>query len=69
MRDKPAAAQGTRDSFWKRLYFVLEQMGESYEEQLEKRIYRLETEVSRLSRILNDDAKNGGRTSSQADLT
>lgn len=46
-----------------RLSFALAQTGESHEEQLEKRIGRLETEMSRLSQILDDDAKNGSRTS------
>lgn len=63
MDDKPAAEQETK-GFWTRLASAIVQMGESYEEQLERRVCRLEAEVSRLSQLQDEDARNGSGTSS-----
>ena len=43
--------QNTVPGFWKRLLLAVEEIGESYAEHLEKRVRRLETEVTRLSAI------------------
>ena len=44
-----ANLQGTTPGFWKRLVLAVEAMGESYEEQLEKRVRTLEVAVARLT--------------------
>jgi hypothetical protein len=44
-------------SFWKRLSLAVEAAGESYEEQLEKRVRWLEGEVNRLSVIPKNPSK------------
>ena len=44
--------------FWKRLLLAIEESSESYSEQLEKRVTRLETEVGHLSGFQKKPAKN-----------
>lgn len=44
-----ANLQRTIPGFWKRLVLAVEAMGESYEEQLEKRVSSLEVAVTRLT--------------------
>lgn len=49
-----ADPQKTVPGFWTGLALAIEAMSESYEEQLEKRVSRLEAEVGRLSAILKN---------------
>lgn len=44
-----ANPQTTNPGFWRRLVLAVEAMGESYEEQLEKRVSSLEVAVARLT--------------------
>lgn len=44
-----AKPQDKVPGFWTRLAIALEPLGGSYQEQLERRVRRLETEVARLS--------------------
>ena len=41
--------QAKAPGFWKRLVLAVEAMGDSYEEQLEKRVRTLEVAVARLT--------------------
>lgn len=52
-----AYPQKTAPGFWKKLLLAVEEMSESYEELLEKRISRLEAEVGRLSAAQKKPAK------------
>lgn len=49
MSDTGTKSPGTVPGLWTRLFLALEAMGESYDEQLEERISRLEVAVARLS--------------------
>ncbi len=50
--------RSTVPGFWTRLALAIEAMGESYEERLEQRVSRLETEVARFSQKL-EEARGG----------
>ncbi len=54
-----ADPQNTVPGFWTRLALAIEAMSESYEEQLEKRVSRLEAEVGRLSAVLKNTYGEG----------
>lgn len=49
MSNLQANSRVTIPGFWKRLVLAARAMGESYEEQLEKRVRSLETTVARLA--------------------
>ena len=49
MSNVQANQQGKAPGFWKRLVLAVEAMGDSYEEQLEKRVRVLELAVAQLT--------------------
>lgn len=49
MSHTQVSSQKATPGFWKRLALAVETVGVPYEEQLEKRVLRLEAEVARLS--------------------
>lgn len=51
MSNMQANPQGMIPGFWKRLALAVKAMGESYEEQLEKRVRSLEAAVARLTEV------------------